>query len=67
VDDDEEGEEEIRKQFYNKFNQQNGIKKGEYDEEEEYEYEEETQNDGGNQEGEEEGYIVTNKKSKSDK
>jgi hypothetical protein len=70
VDEDEEGEEEIRKQFYNKFNQQNGIKKGgEYDEEEEYEYEEETQNDGvGNQEeGEEVGYVVTNKKSKSDK
>ena len=68
MDEDEEGEEEIRKQFYNKFNQQNGIKKGgEYDEEEEYEYEEETQNDG-NQEGEEEvGYMVTNKKSKSDK
>jgi hypothetical protein len=67
VDEDEEGEEEIRKQFYNKFNQQNGIKKGgEYDEEEEYEYEEETQNDG-NQEGEEVGYVVTNKKSKSDK
>jgi hypothetical protein len=42
VDDDEEGEEEIRKQFYDKFNQQNGIKQGaggEYDEE--YEYEEE--------------------------
>ena len=34
--------------------------------EEEYEYEEETQNDG-NQEGEEVGYVVTNKKSKSDK
>ena len=40
VDEDEEGEEEIRKQFYDKFNQQNGIKQGEY-EDEEYEYEEE--------------------------
>ena len=69
VDDDEEGEEEIRKQFYDKFNQQNGIKQGaggEYDEEYEYE-EEQQQQEEEIQKDEDGGYMVSNKKSKSDK
>ena len=46
VDEDEEGDEEIRKQFYDKFNQQNGLLKQadsqqQHYDEEEYEYEEE--------------------------
>ena len=42
VEDDEQDEEELRRQFYDKFQQQNGIEATNNGMEEEYEYEEET-------------------------